>query len=70
MQAEHFVAREPGDGLEQGADRWTIGGYYTNELVRTPDGWKLSKITLSVTWTRGNPDVSQIALKRGRETTG
>ncbi len=70
MQAEHFVAREPGDGLEQGADRWTIGGYYTNELVRTPDGWKLSKITLSVTWTRGNPDVSQIALKRSRETTG
>ncbi len=70
MQAEHFVAREPGDGLEQGADRWTIGGYYTNELVRTPDGWKLSRITLSVTWTRGNPEVSQIALRRGRQTTG
>ncbi|MEE2703495.1 MAG: nuclear transport factor 2 family protein [Myxococcota bacterium] len=60
MQAEHFV----GDGEE---DRWTIGGYYTNELVRTPSGWKLSKVTLNVTWQRGNPRVSEIALRRGRE---
>ncbi len=68
MQAEHFVAREPGDGLEDGADRWTIGGYYTNELVRTPEGWKLTRVTLTVTWTRGNPEVPRIALKRGRDS--
>ena len=67
MQAEHFVARESGDGLDNGADRWTIGGYYTNELVRTPGGWKLARVTLTVTWTRGNPGVPEIALKRGRE---
>jgi hypothetical protein len=66
MQAEHFVAREPDDDLEDGADRWTIGGYYINDLVRTPDGWKLSKITLTVTWQTGNENLSQIALKRGR----
>ncbi len=66
MQAEHFVAREPDDGLAEGADRWTIGGYYTNELVRSADGWKLAKVTLIVTWQTGNPEVSRIALRRGR----
>ncbi len=66
MQAEHFVAREPNDGLAEGANRWTIGGYYTNELVRTADGWKLAKVTLIVTWQTGNPEVSRIALRRGR----
>jgi hypothetical protein len=66
MQAEHFVERVPDDGLGQGENRWTIGGYYVNELVRTADGWKLCKVTLNVTWSTGNPDVAAIALKRGR----
>lgn len=66
MQAEHFVAREPGDGLADGADRWTIGGWYDNRLVRMPDGWKLSAVALHVTWSQGNPEVSRIALRRGR----
>jgi hypothetical protein len=66
MQAEHFIAAEEGDGLAREQRRWTIGGYYTNELVRTTAGWKLAKITLSVTWSAGNPEVSRIALKRGR----
>ena len=66
MQAEHFVAREPGDGLEDGADRWTIGGYYTNVLRRTAGVWKLSAVTLVVTWTRGNPELPRLALARGR----
>jgi len=67
MQAEHFVARREDEPLAPGQERWTIGGYYTNELVRTPSGWKLRKITLTVTWSTGNPDVSRIALQRGRE---
>jgi hypothetical protein len=68
MQAEHFVERMPDDGLAEGENRWTIGGYYVNELVRTPDGWKLRKVTLNVTWSTGNPEVAAIALKRGRTT--
>ncbi len=68
MQAEHFVTRESGDLPE--AHRWTIGGYYTNDLVRTPAGWKLRKVTLTVTWSRGNRDVPRIALRRSRELGG
>jgi hypothetical protein len=68
MQAEHFVRRQPDDGLDDGRDRWTIGGYYVNELVRTSKGWKLSKVTLNSTWQVGNPEVSRIAIKRGRAT--
>jgi hypothetical protein len=68
MQAEHFVL--PGDGIEPGAERWTIGGYYENGLVRTGTGWKLRAVTLTVTWTSGNPEVPRIALRRGREREG
>ena len=70
MQAEHFIDRESGDDVQQGEDRWTIGGYYINELVRTPAGWKLSEVTLNMTWQSGNPDVSRIALNRGRAIDG
>ena len=67
MQATHFVAREPNDGLDNGADCWTIGGYNVNELVRSADGWKLAKITLNVTWQTGNRELSQIAQRRARD---
>ena len=60
MQAEHFVSQDDSQL------RWTIGGYYVSELVRTADGWKLCKVTLNVTWSTGNPEVAAIALKRGR----
>jgi len=70
MQAEHFVAREPGaPPAAPDAERWTIGGYYVNELVRTEAGWKLRRVTLTVTWSRGNPEVPRIALRRGRESS-
>ena len=30
----------------------TVGGYYTNRLVRTEEGWKISKLKLTQTWTQ------------------
>lgn len=66
MQATHFIAPEPQDGLDAAGRRWTIGGYYVNQLVRTVEGWKLAKIQLNVTWQTGNRDLSKIALRRGR----
>jgi pantothenate kinase len=42
LQAQHF-----------NPDRmWTVGGYYTNTLVKTPEGWKISKLKLTGTWTQ------------------
>jgi hypothetical protein len=29
---------------------WDMGGYYTYNLVRTGDDWKIPKYTLTVTW--------------------
>ncbi len=31
---------------------FTVGGYYSNHFVRNGDGWKISKLTLVVTWTQ------------------
>ncbi|MGW2629973.1 nuclear transport factor 2 family protein [Streptomyces chattanoogensis] len=33
------------------------GGRTENELVRTPDGWRLHRADLRITWTQGNPPV-------------
>jgi hypothetical protein len=67
MQAEHFVQRKEDDGLADGDERWTLGGYYVNELIRQSDGWKLTEVTLNVTWRSGNPEVPRIAIARGRD---
>jgi 3-phenylpropionate/cinnamic acid dioxygenase small subunit len=32
-------------------------GYYTHTLVRTRDGWKISKVKQAVLWSMGNPQV-------------
>jgi len=44
LQAQHF---NPDNML-------TVGGYYTNRLVRTPEGWKISKLKLTSTWTKNS----------------
>lgn len=42
------------------------GGRTVNELVRTPDGWRLTRADLHVTWTQGNPPVLPPELLRAR----
>ncbi len=64
MRAEHFVINSEGENY------YTLGGYYTNRLVRTADGWKLCGVTLTVTWNRGNRNVMRLAERRGRERLG
>jgi hypothetical protein len=46
MQARHF---------KQGQPTWDMGGYYTYHLVRSDDGWKIPKYTLTVTWEENRP---------------
>lgn len=64
MQAEHFL--ETDNGMKE----CTLGGNYTNELVRTDDGWKISRCTLTVTWSRGDYGVFELAADRYAETLG
>jgi len=58
MQAEHFL---PNDEIEH---IYTIGGHYTNSLVRTPGGWKIRKCELTVTWTSGDRRLFSLASDR------
>jgi pimeloyl-ACP methyl ester carboxylesterase/ketosteroid isomerase-like protein len=37
-----------------GGDTWTLGGTYHDELVRTPEGWRISLRRLETAWTDGN----------------
>jgi hypothetical protein len=39
VRAEHWVAGETA--------RWLVVGFYDNEAVRTPDGWRLSRVRLT-----------------------
>ena len=58
MQAEHFLRVDEGDNF------YTLGGYYTDHLIRTADGWKLTKVKLTVLWERGNKRVMTMATER------
>ena len=60
MKAEHFLANREGDGSI------ALGGYYTNELERAQDSWRIRKCTLTVTWSRGNRHLFQLAAERGK----
>lgn len=51
LQAQHV--REGTDG----GDTYVIAGRYTDRLVRTDDGWRISWRRLETWWTDGNPAV-------------
>ncbi len=63
MQAIHFMPGEPDT-------EYTLGGYYVDDLVRTPQGWKLSRVNLNVTWERGDATMLDRGRQRGRELNG
>ncbi|MFJ8150272.1 nuclear transport factor 2 family protein [Streptomyces sp. NPDC096048] len=45
-RAEYWVPDERAGG---GPDRWLVVGFYDNEAVRTPHGWRLSSVKLTAT---------------------
>lgn len=61
MQAEHFLPNNLGDSSH------TLGGYYTHQIRRGPDGWKIHGTRLTVTWSRGNRHVYELARQRVAE---
>jgi hypothetical protein len=40
-----------------GGDHLEMGGRYDDELVRTENGWRITRRKLTLLWTTGNPDV-------------
>ena len=51
FQAQHTRA-----SAASGAN-YTIAGRYDDDLVCTPEGWRISRRVLTVAWTEGNPAV-------------
>lgn len=40
-----------------GDEAQVMGGYYTERLVRTSDGWKIASCKLNITWEEGTRDL-------------
>jgi hypothetical protein len=47
IHAQHWL---PPDVAPQHRNRWLVVGFYDDEAVRTPDGWRLSKVRLTMTY--------------------
>jgi hypothetical protein len=54
VHAQHWL---PPDVAPQHRNRWLVVGFYDNEAVRTPDGWRLRKVRLTMTYEE-RPDSS------------
>jgi hypothetical protein len=54
LQAQHVRPGTPG------GDHFSVAGTYTDRLVHAPDGWRIARRRLEVTWTDGNPDVLRV----------
>ncbi len=56
VQAQHWVDR----------DRWyLIGGWYSNEVARTDDGWKLASVTINQSWDSGDRGLLREVNRKG-----
>lgn len=52
VRADHWLPGElPGDR----ARHWLVAGFYDNEAVRTPDGWRLTSVKLTATHQENTP---------------
>ncbi|MGI9596771.1 MAG: nuclear transport factor 2 family protein [Acidimicrobiales bacterium] len=52
----YFTVTQHKEGTP-GGELFRMGGRYDDELVRTATGWRISRRTLTVLWSDGNPDV-------------
>ncbi|MDZ7910732.1 MAG: nuclear transport factor 2 family protein [Rhodococcus sp. (in: high G+C Gram-positive bacteria)] len=58
VRAEHVLPNTDGDAM------FTIGGYYTDSVVRVDGDWKICRKQLTVLWNSGNPQVLTLARER------
>ena len=60
VQAMHVRADELGD------PRYIIAGHYRHEMIRTPQGWRSQRYSLSAQWTSGNRFLFTAAIGRAK----
>ena len=63
FQATKYIADTPG------GNTFTVGGKYIDQMVRTPEGWRIAHRLLEPTFVDGNPEIEAIATAR-RQTGG
>jgi hypothetical protein len=54
LHAQHWL---PPEVAAQHHNRWLVVGFYDDEAVRTPDGWRLRKVRLTMTYEE-RPDAA------------
>lgn len=60
MRAEHWLT------TAQGGDRYTMFGTYTDECIRTPDGWRITAVKLVLLREEGNRHLMRLAARLGK----
>jgi hypothetical protein len=55
FQATHVLPNPHGDPI------WTLGGHYLLELAHTPDGWRITAMTMIADWATGNQQIMSLA---------
>ncbi len=64
VQAQHYLPNDLGDSTQ------TMGGYYTNQFVRTQHGWRIASCKLTLTWNKGNWGIFALARDRLKQLEG
>ena len=58
VRADHYLVNPEGDSM------FTIGGIYSDRLVRTSAGWLIAGKRLKVLWSQGNKHIMSLAAER------
>ena len=58
VRADHYLVNSSGDSM------FTIGGVYSDELVRASSGWLITAKKLQVLWSQGNKHIMTLAADR------
>jgi hypothetical protein len=45
-------------------DHWDAGGWYDCSYARTPEGWKFTRVRLTVVWLAGDPGEGVTKVRR------
>ncbi len=49
---------------------FTVAGWYHDDLVRTGDGWRITRRTYENAWSQGNPGVFVAGARHGESSSG